>query len=161
MEGFKKTLQGMELTEKSRGADMQEEVKKRYPGKVGDWGTNERQLISEKSQRDLFYDYIDRMHMENEKKRREQEAEVKKLTIEILEQLLLQDKMDSRVRWALEAALRARDAEVKSLVLKDERMKGKMVEEEAVMKWVKDFRDRAEEEMHNAMKVRMRRGGEA
>ena len=101
------------------------------------------------------------MHMENEKKRREQEAEVKKLTIEILEQLLLQDKMDSRVRWALEAALRARDAEVKSLVLKDERMKGKMVEEEVVMKWVKDFRDRAEEEMHNAMKVRMRRGGEA
>ncbi|KAM7455220.1 hypothetical protein BLSTO_04025 [Blastocystis sp. subtype 1] len=132
VEGFKKTLQGMELTEKSRWADMQEEVKKRYTGK----------LISEKSQRDLFYDYIDRMHMENEKKRREQEAEVKKLTIEILEQLLLQDKMDSRVR----------DAEVKSLVLKDERMKGKMVEEEAVMKWVKDFRDRAEEEMHNAMK---------
>lgn len=30
--------------------------------------------------------------MENEKKRREQEAEVKKLTIEILEQLLLQDQ---------------------------------------------------------------------
>ena len=161
MEGFKKTLQGMELTEKSRWADMQEEVKKRYTGKVGDWGASERQLISEKSQRDLFYDYIDRMHMENEKKRREQEAEVKKLTIEILEQLLLQDKMDSRVRWALEAALRARDAEVKSLVLKDERMKGKMVEEEAVMKWVKDVRDRAEEEMHNAMKVRVRRGGEA
>lgn len=161
MEGFKKTLQGMELTEKSRWADMQEEVKKRYTGKVGDWGASERQLISEKSQRDLFYDYIDRMHMENEKKRREQEAEVKKLTIEILEQLLLQDKMDSRVRWALEAALRARDAEVKSLVLKDERMKGKMVEEEAVMKWVKDFRDRAEEEMHNAMKVCVCRGGEA
>ena len=46
-------------------------------------------------------------------------------------------------------------------MLKDERMKGKMVEEEAVMKWVKDFRDRAEEEMHNAMKVRVRRGGEA
>lgn len=161
MEGFKKTLQGMELTEKSRWADMQEEVKKRYTGKVGEWGASERQLISEKSQRDLFYDYIDRMHMENEKKRREQEAEVKKLTIEILEQLLLQDKMDSRVRWALEAALRARDAEVKSLVLKDERMKGKMVEEEAVMKWVKDFRDRAEEEMHNAMKVCVCRGGEA
>ena len=161
MEGFKKTLQGMELTEKSRWADMQEEVKKRYTGKVGEGGASERQLISEKSQRDLFYDYIDRMHMENEKKRREQEAEVKKLTIEILEQLLLQDKMDSRVRWALEAALRARDAEVKSLVLKDERMKGKMVEEEAVMKWVKDFRDRAEEEMHNAMKVCVRRGGEA
>ena len=161
MEGFKKTLQGMELTEKSRWADMQEEVKKRYTGKVGEWGASERQLISEKSQRDLFYDYIDRMHMENEKKRREQEAEVKKLTIEILEQLLLQDKMDSRVRWALEAALRARDAEVKSLVLKDERMKGKMVEEEAVMKWVKDFRDRAEEEMHNAMKVCVRRVGEA
>ena len=57
--------------------------------------------------------------------------------------------------------LRARDAEVKSLVLKDERMKGKMVEEEAVMKWVKDFRDRVEEEMHNAMKVRLCRGGEA
>ena len=56
-------------------------------------------MISEKSQRDLFYDYIDRMHEENEKKRREQEAEVMKLTMEILEQLLLQDKMDSRVRY--------------------------------------------------------------
>lgn len=98
MEGFKKTLQGMQLTEKSRWADMQEDVKKRYTGKVGVCGESDMQLISEKSQRDLFYDYIDRMHAENEKKRREQEAEVKKLTIEILEELLLQGKMESRVR---------------------------------------------------------------
>lgn len=98
MEGFKKTLQGMQLTEKSRWMDMHEEVKKRYTGKVGvRWG-RDVQLISEKSQRDLFYDYIDKMHMENEKKRRDQEAEVKKLTIEILEQLLVQGKMESRVR---------------------------------------------------------------
>ena len=46
-------------------------------------------------------------------------------------------------------------------MLKDEKMKEKMVEEEVVMKWVKDFRDRAEEEMHNAIKVGVRCCGEA
>ena len=37
-------------------------------------GVIEKQLISEKSQRDLFYDYVDRIHEKNEKKRREQEV---------------------------------------------------------------------------------------
>ena len=60
----------MGLTEKSKWTDMQEEVKKQYTGKVGDVGVTEKQLISEKSQRDLFYDYVDRIHEKNEKKRR-------------------------------------------------------------------------------------------
>lgn len=53
-----------------------------------------------------------------------------------------------------------RDEEVKGMVLKDERMKDKMVEEEVVLKWVKDYRDRAEEDMRAAMKVGARGGGE-
>ena len=59
----------------------------------------------------------------------------------------------------VEAVMR-RDEEVKGMVLKDERMKDKMVEEEVVLKWVKDYRDRAEEDMRAAMKVGARGGGE-
>lgn len=42
---------------------------------------------------------------------------------------------------------------MKMLVLQDARMKDKMVEEEVVLKWVKDYRDRAEEDIRAAMKV--------
>ena len=42
MEGFKKTLQGMELTEKSRWADMQEEVKE-LRKKMGEEAIQEEQ----------------------------------------------------------------------------------------------------------------------
>ena len=140
---------------------MQEEVKKQYTGKVGDvGGVIEKQLISEKSQRDLFYDYVDRIHEKNEKKRREQEVEVKKLTTEILERLLAEEKMDSHMKCARRRRVTCRDEEVKNVVLKEEAMKDKMVDDYCLLKWVKDYRDRVDEQIHNEVKVRLRECGE-
>ena len=118
------------------------------------------QLIAEKSQRDLFYDYVDRIHEKNEKKRREQEVEVKKLTNEILERLLAEEKMDSHMKCVKRRRVMCRDEEVKKLVLKEEAMKDKMVDDYCLLKWVKDYRDRVDEQIHSEVKVRARGCGD-
>ena len=53
-----------------------------------------------------------------------------------------------------------RDEEVKNVVLKEDAMKDKMVDDYCLLKWVKDYRDRVDEQIHNEVKVRVRECGE-
>ena len=77
-----------------------------------------------------------------------------------LERLLAEEKMDSHMKCARRRRVTRRDEEVKNVVLKEEAMKDKMVDDYCLLKWVKDYRDRVDEQIHNEVKVRLRECGE-
>ena len=52
------------------------------------------------------------------------------------------------------------DVAVKTVGLKVAAMKHKMVDDYWLLKWVKDYRDRVDEQIHNEVKVRLRECGE-